>query len=161
MTETPIAIALSFVLAAAAGPSFAAGDMHSGKSAVAPTDATMSRDSSQPTNATLGQGSGVRPETRGEMKAEQHVDQRADKPLNTATPGETGRGQGSGTVMSNRGEDKAQMRDDQRVGTPVKKAATGETGKGQGSGLRKEDADTMGGAQGMKAGKESSGAMTR
>lgn len=160
MTKPPFAIALSLVLAAAAGTSFAGDDMKSGKSARATTDATMPASSEQ-TNATLGQGSGVRSETRGEMKAEHRLDQRAQVPLGTATPGETGRGQGSGAVMSNRGEDKAQMRDDQRAGTPLKKAATGETGKGQGSGLRKEDVDAMGSAQGMKAGKDSSGVMTR
>lgn len=160
MTKTPIAIALSLVLAAAAGSSIAGGDMKTGTSARSTSDATMPA-ASEHTNATLGQASGVRAETRGEMKAEQRVDQRADVPLTTATPGETGRGQGSGAVMSNRGEDKAQMRDDRRGGAPVRKAATGETGKGQGSGLRKEDVDAERSAQGMKAGKDSSGAMTR
>lgn len=162
MTKTPIAFALSLVLAAAAGSAMAMDDMKSGKSARSTNDATMpaGMDHHQ-TNSTLGQGSGVRAETHGEMKAEQRVDQRADKPVNKPTLGQTGRGQGSGTVMSNRAEEKAQMRDDQRADVPVKKAATGTTGEGRGSGVR-EDATTMHGSKpGMSYGKDSSSTTTR
>lgn len=161
MNKTPFAIALSLVLATAAGSSIAGDDMKSGKSAHSATDATMPADGEH-TSATLGQGSGVRAETRGEMKAQQHVDRRAHVALDKSAHGETGRGQGSGTVMSNRGEEKAQMRDEQRADVPIRKAATGETGKGQGSGVRANDADAMHGSKpGMTYGKDTSGTMTR
>lgn len=157
MNKNSVAFALSLVLAAAAGSSMAADDM---KPARSPTDATMMPGGAEST--TLGQGSGVRPESGGEMKAEKRVDQRTEGHLDKSMHGDTGRGQGSGTVMSNRGEKKAQMRDDQRAATPVRKAATGETGKGQGSGLRKEDSGTMGSSgTGMKSGSDNTGTMTR
>jgi hypothetical protein len=154
MNRTPIAIALSFMLAAGAASAIAAdGDMkqaYPSATATSPVDGQgmtgtkpygMRGDQKDATHGETGrgQGSGLTMTNSGEKSAEAREAQRADKPVQPEPRGETARGQGSGVAMSNRGEVAAEAREAQRGDKPVQAEPLGETARGQGSGVTMKD----------------------